>query len=67
MGNCSKLLGATAKGGSLNSFAADALQNDKELITVVKSGNAAIRTAQALIKANKENAPKKSAKAKAKK
>ena len=67
MGNCSKLLGATAKGGSLNSFAADALQNDKKLITVVKSGNAAIRTAQAFIKTNKENAPKKSAKAKAKK
>ena len=54
MGNCSKLLGATAKGGSLNSFAADALQNDKKLITVVKSGNAAIRTAQAFIKTNKE-------------
>ena len=64
---CLKLLGATAKGGSLQSFQAHELANEKDLAAVVKTGNAAIRTAQAFVKANKENVPKKAAKAKAKK
>ena len=67
MENCTKLLGATAKGGSLQSFQAHELANDKDLAAVVKTVNDAIRTAQAFVKANKENLPKKAAKAKAKK
>ena len=67
VGNCTKILGATARGSSLASFTAQELANDKELNTVVKDVNAAVRTAQAFITANKENLPKKAAKAKAKK
>ena len=67
IGNCSKILGATARGSSLQSLTAHELASDKELNTVVKDCNAAIRTAQTFIKTNKENMPKKVAKAKAKK
>eukprot|EP00435_Cladocopium_sp_Y103_P029583 s1575_g7.t1 len=67
LANCTKILGTTAKGGSLNSLPAGELATDKDLNAVVKSGNAAIRTAQQFIRANRENLPKKAAKAKAKK
>lgn len=67
VGNCTKILGATARGSSLASLTAHELANDKELNTVVKDVNAAVRTAQTFIRANRENLPKKAAKAKAKK
>ena len=67
LANCTKLLGITAKGGSLCLVPSDQLATDKDLGTVVKDGNAAIRMAQAFIRVNKENLPKKAAKAKAKK
>ena len=64
LANCSKILGATAKGGSLSAFQIEDLSNDKELNSLIKDVNAAIRTAQEFIRANKENLPKKNAKAK---
>ena len=67
VGNCTKILGATARGSSLASLTAHELANGKELNTVVKDVNAAVRTAQTFIRANRENLPKKAAKAKAKK
>ena len=64
--NCTKLLATVSKGGAVDLSAEDLTEaTEKSLNQRLKSANDAVRTAQAHVKSNKENAPA-SAKSRAK-
>ena len=56
--NCTKLLATVSKGGAVDLSAEDLTEaTEKSLNQRLKSANDAVRTAQAHVKSNKENAP----------